>query len=349
MKRAEQDAPLPEALSARVRSLPRDIAPPPDLWPGIAARIAQAPPTPVSTVPAPSRDWGLGRGRAPFTAPLSRWGVRPALAAGLVLVVGGVLWPRLSGTPRWRVAQASGTYVFSSGRLETATAARVRLDVGRIGEVDVAPQTRIRLLSSRPGHRLALDEGSIEARISAPPRLFYVETPSATAVDLGCAYTLAVDPRGGSFLHVTVGWVELQRRGRTSIVPFNMAAYTRPGFAPGTPFSDRAADTLKAALYRFDFESGGATALAAVLAEAREPDAITLWHLLARSEGALRASVYGRLAELVPPPAGVTRSGVLRLERSQLEQWWDALPGSPGTPSWFERLAARLAAWTGGL
>jgi hypothetical protein len=158
-----------------------------------------------------------------------------------------------------------------------------------------------------------------------------------------------VDPRGGSFLHVTVGWVELQRSGRTSVVPFNMAAHTRPGFAPGTPFSDRAADSLKAALYRFDFEGGGAAALATVLAHANEQDAITLWHLLARTDGEERASVYRRLAALVPPPEGVTPTGVLRLERRQLEAWWDALPGSPGTPSWFERLAARLAAWTGAL
>ena len=128
-----------------------------------------------------------------------------------------------------------------------------------------------------------------------------------------------------------------------------MAAYTRPGFAPGTPFSDRASDSLKAALYRFDFESGGAAALATVLADARDQDAITLWHLLARTGVELRASVYGRLAELVPPPEGVTRAGALRLERRQLEKWWDVLPGSPGTPSWFDRLAATLAAWTGAL
>ena len=36
----------------------------------------------------------------------------------------------------------------------------------------------------------------MSARIWAPPRLFYVNTPSAVAEDLGCAYTLEVDDLG---------------------------------------------------------------------------------------------------------------------------------------------------------
>jgi hypothetical protein len=51
-------------------------------------------------------------------------------------------------------------------------------------------------------HRLALDHGAIEARIWAPPRLFFVETPSARAVDLGCVYTLEVDRAGAGRLSV---------------------------------------------------------------------------------------------------------------------------------------------------
>ena len=294
----------------------------------------------------PSAAWGLGRGlRAPFAAPWSAWGVRPALAAGLVLIVASVLWLRRGGE-RWQVVQASGAYTLAAGRLETSDASRLRLAVGRLGEVDVDPRTRIRLLSTRP-HRLALDGGRIGARIAAPPRLFYVETPSATAVDLGCQYTLAVDAGGGSLIHVTVGWVELRRLGTTSIVPFNMSAYTRPGFAPGTPFADRASDSLKAALYRFDFERGGDPAATVVLRAATANDAVTLWYLLQRTEGATRLAVYRRLAALAAPPAGAEETRVLALDRRALDAWWESLPGSPGTPPWWQRAAVRLSAWLG--
>ena len=326
-------------LLERVRALPREIEPPADLWPDVAAALAAAAaPRPLAR---PDRAWG-------FAPRFLSWRVRPAMAAACMLALGGTLALHLRNRPGWRVEASAGAPVIGPTAISTDAAAAARITVGPIGEVDVGPASRVRLLASgRLAYRLALDVGTIRARISAPPRLFAVETPSATAVDLGCQYTLAVDPRGGSLIHVTVGWVELSRLGTVSIVPFNMAAYTRPGLAPGTPFADGADASLKAALYRFDFARGGEAALRLVLAHARAGDAITLWHLLARTEGAARAQVYRRLAALAPPPSGTSEDGVLRLREPDLERWWNALPGSPGTLPWWQRLAVRISAWLG--
>jgi len=49
--------------------------------------------------------------------------------------------------------------------------------------------------------------------------IFIVETPLATAVDLGCKYTLEVQEDGSSLLHVTLGLVALERDARETIVP----------------------------------------------------------------------------------------------------------------------------------
>ena len=38
-----------------------------------------------------------------------------------------------------------------------------------------------------------------------------------------------------------------------------------------------------------------------------------------------RARVYDRMAALVPPPKGVTRDGVLRLDQQMLNQWRDEI------------------------
>jgi len=328
-----------EELLARVRALARDIEPPADLWGDVAAALR--PHAAPRAIPGPDRAWDLG---SRFVA----WRVRPALVAALVVAMGATLWLHERSRPGFRAEATAGRPGLGPGAITTDAASTARLSVGRIGEVDVGPRSRVRLLADRGSvRRLALDIGAIQARISAPPRLFVVETPSATAVDLGCEYTLAVDARGASFIHVTVGWVELDGRGRTSVVPFNMSAYTRPAFAPGTPFADRADDSLKAALYRFDFERGGGNALGLVLARARAGDAITLWHLLSRTEGPARSAVYRRLAALAPPPPGVSEAGALGLRARDLSTWWDALPGSPGTLPWWQRLAVRLSAWLG--
>jgi len=72
---------------------------------------------------------------------------------------------------------------------------------------------------------------------------------------------------------------------------------------------------------KFDFENGGSAALDTVLAEARNMDSITLWHLLFRTKGQERALVYDRLAALVPSPEGVTREGVLQGNPEMLKAW----------------------------
>jgi len=207
--------------------------------------------------------------------------------------------------------------------LETDGSSRAQITVGSIGQVEIDPNTRVRLLQTRPTeHRLELAQGRMSARIWAPPRLFFVDTPSAVAADLGCAYTLEVNDQGESLLHVTSGWVSLELKDRESMVPAGAACQTRPGIGPGTPYFEDASTSFRMALTKFDFETGDATVpLQTILSEARPRDSLTLWHLLFRVQGADRVSVYDRLTNLSPPPPGVTREGVMQLNQEMLERW----------------------------
>jgi Putative zinc-finger/FecR protein len=267
---------------------------------------------------------------------LPRWAAFPALAAlALVVTLGiraGVRSSRF--LPAWRVERIAGTPTFDAkpmpkiGQwrvgewLETNGASKAKVEVANIGQVQVAPNTRVRLVETRPDrHQMELARGTVEARVSAPPRLFFVATPSATAVDLGCAYQLTVDDTGGGVLRVTSGWVALAGGGRESLVPSGARCETRSGVGPGTPCFEDASPALRSALTRLDFEGGGAAALATVLAEADLPDTLTLWHLLARVPDAQRGAVYDHLAALVPPPPNVTKAGALRLDPGMLSDW----------------------------
>jgi hypothetical protein len=151
------------------------------------------------------------------------------------------------------------------------------------------------------------------------------------AVDLGCEYTLEVDKAGNSRLHVTSGYVALERDGRESIVPAGAVCLTKKGKGLGTPFSDDATELFQKALYRFDFEGGGAAALEQVIKEANLYDALTLWHLLSRVAPADRGRVFDALAARVKPPKIVNREGVLRLDKKMLEAWWTEIE-----TLWFE-------------
>ena len=309
----EHDAEYKDLLDA-ARRLPRSIEPPADLWPGIKERI---------------------RAGKPRILPFRRALVLAA-AAVLLVVVARTLVPRRGGG--WVIERQAGRPLVGATRLAAPGTVRggewivtddssvAVVQVGSIGRVAVKPGSRVQVLAVRPtDHRLALARGTIDAKVDAPPRLFFVETPSGTAVDLGCAYTLEVDSLGNSRLHVTGGYVELQWRGRRSIVPLGAIAATRSGVGPGVPYLADAPLTLRRALDAFDFGRGGAAAVRAVLGAARPEDALSLWHLLSRVDGGARGPVYDRLASLVPPPAGVTRDAALALDEVVLGRYWEKI------------------------
>jgi hypothetical protein len=158
----------------------------------------------------------------------------------------------------------------------------------------------------------------------APPRLFIVETPTATAIDLGCKYTLEVEENGSSLLHVTLGAVALEHEGRETLVPAGAFCHTRASSGPGTPFFEDSSALFQSALRSVDSGSTSterARQLEIVLSEARVRDGLSLWHLLPRVAPESRAVVYDRLAQLLPPPSDVNRDGIVALDPKMLDAW----------------------------
>lgn len=280
-------------------------------------------------------------------APLrsTTWVIGAVSSAAAVLLIIAIGWYAMAALRRgWtvhpitgapmvdgsRAAGSSSARLRVGGWLETDATSRARIDVGQIGRVEVEPNTRLQAVAARGGeHRMSLARGIIHARIWAPPKIFFVNTPSATAVDLGCEYTLQVDAAGGGLIRVTLGWVSFEGNGRESFIPQGAIGRTRRGAGPGTPYYEDAPSGYGDALAILDFSAADdarrSSALDLILSSARRQDAMTLWHLLTRVAPDERGRVYDRLAELVPPPPSATRDAVLRGDRAALDQWWDSL------------------------
>src|SRR5690348_4236301 len=310
---------------------------------GRFAHRGEAPESPaVLAIPAPSLWQRITR---------LRWASGLAVAGAVVLAIVAVALIRWSRTPDvaagpgWEVKSVAGSAEVESHALfHTANAAKLRvgqtlvtdnhsratITVADVGSVDIEPNSRLRLLAATQGrNRLALERGTIHAFIWASPGEFAVDTPSAIAVDLGCAYTLQVDDSGAGLLRTTLGWVGFKLNGREAFIPAGAVCATQPKIGPGTPYFEDASSSFRESLSRFDFSPGTqeqrSVELDVILKEARPRDALTLWHLLVRASQADRGRVYDRLAALVPPPAGVTRDGVLRLDQNMLDLWWNQL------------------------
>lgn len=199
-----------------------------------------------------------------------------------------------------------------------------------LGKFTAEKGSRVRVLREADDLiKLRLDRGTIHASISATarPRLFQVETPATTCVDLGCKYTLTVDADGRSRVHVTMGRVSFEDGTREVFIPAKGVCMSRPG-RPGTPFWEDAAEPMAAAVRDFDEATpAGRAAAAHVVANLAEEarDTLMLWHFLQDPDTQVNRAGLDGLTKLFAAPDGVTREAVLRREKAALEAWRDHL------------------------
>jgi hypothetical protein len=304
---------------------------------------------PAAYVPVPLRAHAM-----PPHGTRIRIGAWSALAAAVVLAVGGLYAVRRASLAPWSVTTEQGAPVVRAasgavtrgtlsrgGVIETDARSSAVLAVGRIGRAELGPESRLRLIGDGASeHRLALERGTMRASIDAPPRYFLVQTASALAVDLGCVYTLTADERGNGLLIVEEGEVELQLGDVKVAVLAGNAASLRNGRGPGLPYPVHGSEALRRAVAAYDADPASTAAMDAVLAAADARSTITLWHLLQRAEPAARARVYARLAAIAPPPATVTRERVLRGESGALQRWRTDLQ-----PAWAHEPSLLKKAW----
>lgn len=263
------------------------------------------------------------------------------LAVGVAAVLALVVWWRgarpgesagCSGGTGFAFTAKGGKVTCGSATVERGVlpigttldtgAHEAELAIATIGKAELGPNTRLRLAhTSEDRHELFLEQGHLHARVSAPPRIFAVATPSAHVTDLGCEYSLDVDASGAGAIHVISGKVELETgKGTVVVAPAGSHARLLPGRRASVPVSDRAGAELVAAVH--DFESGASDGLARVLEAARAEDAITIANLVEVVPAVDKRRVLARLAELVPAPQEVTIDEALG-DRALWEMWFD--------------------------
>jgi ferric-dicitrate binding protein FerR (iron transport regulator) len=256
------------------------------------------------------------------------------LAASLLLAAGLAFLDREKGWEvKWGVS-ADRTSRLSPGEWLETGADTARVDVGGIGTLRVGPGTRLRLVANTPeDRRVALARGTIHARIWAPPRRFFVETPAATAIDLGCAYALSTDEAGDGLLAVTSGWVSLERTSPGGVdevaVPAGASCRVSAESGPGTPVWDDAPTSFREAHDRLEAGGGrdgeSAVRLEDLLRHARPKDGLTLLALAPRLVPDERGAVYDRLAALSPAVRLLPRQPFVAGEARALDALRDAL------------------------
>lgn len=221
----------------------------------------------------------------------------------------------LEGTVRLGGRHAEVSMALRSGQvLRTGADSQITLQADQFGQIDVGADSELRAATDQ---HVLLDRGQLHAFIWSRPGVFQVATPSASAIDLGCEYTINVTEAGDGLLRVSRGWVAFRHQGHESFIPAGAACVTSKREGPGIPYYEDTSEALREGL-----RTG---ALDRVLAAATPHDGLTLWHLLTRVPAADRARVFDRFAALVEVPSDVSREGVLRLDAPMIDRCWDAL------------------------
>lgn len=314
-------------------------------------------------LPDPERQWRAIQSQLAEPVRVRRQ-VHPVLAVAaavgaIVLGIAGGTYYQFAAPAQWSVMAVGDHRALDESWFETDTATSTQFQVGRIGTVALGPDSRARL--QRDGwsaHRMELERGTLEAVIIAPPRLFFVKTPTAVATDLGCVYTLTVADDGTSTLYVSVGWVELSDGTQRTVVPAGLTAHVNAEGTPSIPYATALPADAVDALARLSARANSAD-VQLVLAALDAHDAplaqitrqqlsgVTLWHLLQRVEGSDRARVVAALESRAPRPDGVTMEGILALDRRMLDRWRRALHpmwGEQQAPIWVAA-AQRIWLW----
>lgn len=201
------------------------------------------------------------------------------------------------------------------------------IDLDRYGVVDVHAGSLVEVLRhSDDDIRLRLERGTIQARITlaARPRLFQVETPATTCVDLGCEYTLSVEPDGSTFVSVESGQVAFVDNGRETWIPAQAACRAFPARGSGTPRWNDARDEIVAAVDALDRAPADQRVAAAdsLIAQCTEPrDALTLWHLAHEPDAALSDAAWTALLALTGAPDGVSANSAQARAPEAAEAW----------------------------
>ena len=210
--------------------------------------------------------------------------------------------------------------------LTTDSESRARLVLASIGEIDVEPQTEIKIIETESSeYQLVLSKGKISVRTWEAPKLFSIETPSSSIKDFGSVYYLSVDEKSQTKLQVKSGWVLMETKNNNSLCNEESMCYADQTDGAGIPFSINASDTFQKALYKLNFEKGGEEELTAVLSESRKDDLISLFYLLIRSKQAVREKILDRITQLHILPHRITRQEILSGDREILARLWTGL------------------------
>ncbi len=214
--------------------------------------------------------------------------------------------------------------------LNTEDDSKSRIKLGVIGEIEVEPSTKIKLLKlNNSGNYFYLQSGEVKASIWGPPGRLFIDSPSGEVMDFSSTFNFRVNSSNSSLITVKSGWTAIHFNDKYVIIPAGNECNINNEI--GIPFNINSTKEFKEKLN--DFENGKTVAITELISKANKADLISLWYLLIPSSQNERKEIFNKIKQLDPKVKKIDAEKILSLNETEMNLLWETL-GFGGHDYW---------------
>ncbi len=238
-------------------------------------------------------------------------------------------------TSPWQIIGYSGKYYFSeqknsannlylNQKLITDVNSHVIIAIPKLGKINLGPLSEIQLVNDKENESgISLYKGKVEVSTFTQNKHFSVETMNAKFTENLTNFSVEQKNTGITHIEVTSGLLLIQSSKEffTLSAKYSCDIITKKSY--NIPFRVDGNPQFISALKELDSGNNTSEIIAQIAANAKESDAITLWHLLKRVSKNYRILIFNKLNEFFPIPQKVTKDGIIALDNKMLQIWQD--------------------------
>ncbi|MCX6151632.1 MAG: FecR domain-containing protein [Ignavibacteriales bacterium] len=259
--------------------------------------------------------------------------ILPLLIAILVICL--YLYTSLQENYPWEIIKSEGSYVIQNrltdqkkfyldDKLITHDYSNVTVKIADFGLLHIDQNSIIKLIDAQKGeNRIKLFQGSVSANTWTQTGKFSIETQNAITTENKSNFKINYFADTTTVINVISGFVEINSGNNVFMLPEGYTFKIHQN-ETGIPVNNSSTGNLKIALIEFE-KKHDQNSFNIILNESAEFDALTLWHIFPLIDEHLRGKLFDKLNSFYAAPNGVTKQGILELNKEMLKKWWDEI------------------------
>ncbi len=230
----------------------------------------------------------------------------------------------LSGNVLVNGKQMPANILTENETIRTQDNAQAIIFIPQTGKIQLMPASEITIIKAEDGdNKIKLNGGTIHVISSADMPDLTVEFSLAEVRDRSGTFTLTATAEKKALLNVEAGFVEINYGDEKIFVKDGYTCKLLSGGVPSIPYRINAPDSLKNMVENFSAAEDNSSVADLIISSAGKDDMLTLLAMIPRVSQLQRQIIFQTIANHFPPPANVTRLGILKADEDMLYKWWE--------------------------